>query len=148
MPELLESLELLDESELLEEPEEPEEPEESSLPEELAEPEPECAEPVEPERLALPESVSRLPDGVECDALPVPGERFATEGCAEPGSVAATAPATTTLAKLTVAVVALRRRLPRSRSATACETSRGALACGRSLRNSGLFMLSVWHTRL
>lgn len=136
MPELLELLELLDEPELLEEPEEPEEPE------------PECVEPVEPERLALPESVARLPDDVECDALPVPDERFATEGCAEPGSVAATAPATTTLAKLTVAVVALRRRLPRSRSATACETSRGALACGRSLRNSGLFMLPVWHTRL
>lgn len=39
--------------------------------------------------------------------------------CVEPGSAAATAPAATTLARPTVAVVAFSLRLPRSRSATA-----------------------------
>lgn len=78
---------------------------------------------------------------------------FATGVCAEPGSATATAPAATTLAKLTVAVVALRRRLPRSRSATAWLTLRAAPSrlrrSGRCSRwNTSLLMLSVWHTQL
>lgn len=73
--------------------------------------------------------------------------------CVEPGSATATAPAATTLAKPTVAVVAFRRRLPRSRSATARETlrprlSRDPRAYGDPSGNSGLLMLSVWHTQL
>lgn len=73
--------------------------------------------------------------------------------CADPGSVTATAPAATTLAKLTVAVVALRRRLPRSRSATPRATLRAApsrlpRSRGCSWGNSSLLMLSVWHNQL
>jgi hypothetical protein len=44
--------------------------------------------------------------------------------CAEPGSVAATAPVMATLAKPTAAVVTFSRRRPRSRSATAREMAR------------------------
>lgn len=48
----------------------------------------------------------------------------------EPGSTAATAPAAITLAKPTVAVTAFSRCLPRSRSATACDTWRAAARAG------------------
>lgn len=46
--------------------------------------------------------------------------------CVEPGSAAATAPAASTLATLTLTVAVFSRRLPRSRSATARETCRAA----------------------
>jgi hypothetical protein len=42
-----------------------------------------------------------------------------TAACVDPGRAMSTAPATPTLARDTVAVVVFRRRLPRSRSATA-----------------------------
>jgi hypothetical protein len=65
----------------------------------------------------------------------------------------ATTPAAATLAKPTVAVVAFSRRLPRSRSATALETSRPRLvraprSRGDPSRKSGLVILSVWHIHL
>lgn len=73
------------------------------LPEELEPPEPELAEPDPdvPEELDVPEEVP-----VEWD-----DELFVDEvdECVEPGSVAATAPATATLAKPTAAVVAFSR---------------------------------------
>jgi hypothetical protein len=86
-----EELEELDEFEELEEPDEFEElvPESSELP-----------------VLVLALELLELPEVVAV-------------WCVEPGSAAATAPAATTLAKPTVAVVAFSLRLPRSRSATA-----------------------------
>jgi hypothetical protein len=82
------------------------------------------------------------------DGLPV----LVTATCVEPGSTAATAPAAITLANPTVAVVAFSRRRPRSRSATACQTSRLApRRCAEARdapsRACGLLMLSVLHTR-
>jgi hypothetical protein len=66
--------------------------------------------------------------------------------CEAPGSTMATAPAATTLAKPTVAVAAFSRRLPRSRSATACETWRAAArARADGLRSSQLSMFVVCH---
>jgi len=52
------------------------------------------------------------------DELPVP----VTAAWVDPGRIAATTPATTTLAKDTDTVVAFSRRRPSSRSATACAT--------------------------
>jgi len=49
-----------------------------------------------------------------------------TVACVDPGRRATTAPATATLAKDAVTVVAFSRRLPCSRSATACATRRAA----------------------
>lgn len=49
-----------------------------------------------------------------------------TVACVDPGRRATTAPATATLAKDAVTVAAFSRRLPRSRSATACATRRAA----------------------
>lgn len=49
----------------------------------------------------------------------LPDELLVTDACVEPGSTAITMPAATTEAADTVTVVALRRRLPCSRSATA-----------------------------
>jgi hypothetical protein len=83
------------------------------LPDELDEPD----EPV-------PEDVPDVPDEVddpdEVDELlsdDVP--ESLTEACVAPGSTATSAPATATLAKDAVTVVAVSRRLPCSRSATA-----------------------------
>jgi hypothetical protein len=80
------------------------------LPDEPADP----ADPLEPEPDVEP------PDELELDdeLLPV----LVTAAWLEPGRVAATAPATATLAKVTVTVVALSRRRPCSRSATARAT--------------------------
>jgi hypothetical protein len=65
----------------------------------------------------------------------------------EPGSTAATAPATSTLPTLTVAVAAVSLRRPRSRSATAIETCRAAARRrGAPVRSSQLSMFAVWHT--
>jgi hypothetical protein len=63
-----------------------------------------------------------LPDELELDdeLLPVP----VTAAWVDPGRIAATTPATTTLAKDTDTVVAFSRRRPSSRSATACATWR------------------------
>jgi hypothetical protein len=71
-------------------------------------------EPVPEPRFALPWLDALLPE-----ELPL-----VTAACVEPGSTTATAPAAITLANPTVAVVAFSLRRPRSRSATACETSR------------------------
>ena len=76
----------------------------------------ELEEPDESEEL-VPESSER-PVLVLALELLEPPEVVAV-WCVEPGSAAATAPAATTLAKPTVAVVAFSLRLPRSRSATA-----------------------------
>ena len=74
--------------------------------------------------------------------------------CVDPGSTAATTPAPTTLAKLTVAVAAVSRRRPRSRSATARDRSR-AVPCrrpgwpyGDSPGGSELLMPPVSHTQM
>jgi hypothetical protein len=53
-------------------------------------------------------------------------ELLVTAACVEPGSTATTTPAATTEANETVIVVAFRRRLPCSRSATACASLRAA----------------------
>jgi hypothetical protein len=147
LPELLEEF---DEFEELEPPEEPAVPE----PADPALAEPELFELVP--ALAALSPDEPLPEVAAPDTLPVPDvERCAlfTAACVEPGSEMATAPAAATLAKPTVTVVALRRRRPRSRSATAYEmwraaALRGPRSCGDPLRYSGLLMLSVWHIRL
>ena len=94
-------------------------------------------------------------------ADPPPG--VVTVACVDPGSTAATTPAPTTLAKLTVAVAAVSRRRPRSRSATARDRSRAA-PCRRpgwpyggrpgwpygdgSPRGSALLIPPVLHTQM
>jgi hypothetical protein len=77
-------------------------------------------------RAAVPALEEPVPDDAPRDTPAVPDEWFGlvTAACVEPGSVKATAPAAATLAKPTVAVAWLRRRRPRSRSATARETLR------------------------
>ena len=75
----------------------------------------ELEEPDESEEL-VPES-SEPPVAAALELLELP--EVVAVWCVEPGSAAATAPAATTLAKPTVAVVAFSLRLPRSRSATA-----------------------------
>ena len=69
---------------------------------------------VVPEPLALAGAL--LPD--KADVL-LPAELPVTDVCVEPGSTESTTPAATTEAKDTPTVVALSRRLPCSRSATA-----------------------------
>jgi hypothetical protein len=76
-----------------------------------------------PELLEELESLDDPPEEVPAEWADVLFVDEADE-CVEPGSVAATAPATATLAKLTAAVVAFSRRRPRSRSATAREMAR------------------------
>jgi hypothetical protein len=90
------------------------------------------------------------PDPVLADEPP----GVVAAGCVDPGSTAATTPAPTTLAKLTVAVAAVSRRRPRSRSATARDKSR-PVACRRpgwpydgSPRGSGLLIPPVSHTQM
>jgi hypothetical protein len=104
--------ELLDEFEEFDVPDDVEE----LLPE-LVPDEPELAE---PELELVPGFALPWLDELLEDEVPV----LVAAGCVEPGSTAATAPAAITLANPTVAVVAFSLRRPRSRSATACETSR------------------------
>jgi hypothetical protein len=68
----------------------------------------------------VPEELVGFLDVLSCDDVP---ESF-TVVCVAPGRTATSAPVTATLAKDTVMVVAFRRRLPRSRSATARAISR------------------------
>jgi hypothetical protein len=72
-----------------------------------------------PDELA-PDELAEPSDVLSCDDVP---ESFAAV-CAVPGRTAISAPVTATLAKDTVMVVAFRRRLPCSRSATARAISR------------------------
>jgi hypothetical protein len=58
-------------------------------------------------------------DPVPAELLPDDVPESLTEACVAPGSTATSAPATATLAKDAVTVVAVSRRLPCSRSATA-----------------------------
>ena len=64
----------------------------------------------EPDEPDEPVPVELVPDDVP---------EWLTEACVAPGSTAISAPATATLAKDAVTVVAVSRRLPCSRSATA-----------------------------
>jgi hypothetical protein len=81
-------------------------------------------EPADPADPLEPEPDVEPPDELELDdeLLPV----LVTAAWLEPGRIAATTPATATLAKDTVTVVALSRRRPCSRSATARATCRPA----------------------
>ena len=92
---------------------------------------------------ALPPVEALVP--ADDDELP----EVAAVGCVEPGSTAATAPAATTLAKPTVAVVAFSLRLPRSRSNRARVTSRRdpgrSWPRGDPVRSSQLSILAVCH---
>lgn len=113
---------------------------------ELVPDEPEVPEPEPEPRVVEPLDAWLPEDEVPARELP----EWVTAACVEPGRAAATAPAASTLAKPTVAVVAFSRRLPRSRSATALETSRlaacpGPVARGAPWRSSGLVMPSVLH---
>jgi len=72
-----------------------------------------------PDELA-PDELAEPLDVLSCDDVP---ESF-TVVCVAPGRSATSAPVTATLAKDTVMVVAFRRRLPCSRSATARAISR------------------------
>ncbi len=114
----------------------------------------------EPFEEAAPEPAFDEPPDEVPDAEP-PEETLAFDDpceeaavlCVEPGSAAATAPAATTLAKPTVAVVTFSLRRPRSRSATACETPRPpkrdpCQARDDSLPSPASLMPSVWHTYL
>ena len=78
----------------------------------------------------LPDDDEPLPDEPVPDE-PVPDDDELLPVCVtaawlEPGSIAATAPAATTLAAVRVTVVALSRRRPCARSATPCATWRAA----------------------
>jgi hypothetical protein len=71
---------------------------------------------------SLPELLAGVGVLVALEELDVPLSvelPLLTDACVEPGSTATTTPAATTEAKDTVIVVAFRRRLPCSRSATA-----------------------------
>jgi hypothetical protein len=68
----------------------------------------------------VPDDPVELLDVLWCDDVPEPFSAL----CAVPGRTAISAPVTATLAKDTVTVVAFRRRLPCSRSATARAISR------------------------
>ena len=77
----------------------------------------------EPDEL-VPEDVPDVPDEVDDpdevdELLPDDVPESLTEACVAPGRTSSTAPATATLAKDAVTVVAVSRRLPCSRSATA-----------------------------
>jgi hypothetical protein len=126
----------------------------------------------EPE-LVEPEPVVPLPDvplpEVPLPDVPLPDDELPVRDAAleldelfdevtvlwaEPGSTTATTPAVTTLAKLTVAVVAVSRRRPRSRSAMARERLRAAAWRDTARprddpsRSSWLLMSPVWHAQL
>lgn len=92
----------------------------------LLDPFDELPEELEPEFDVAPVDEPELDD----DLLPV----LVVAAWVEPGSITATTPATATLARDTDVVVAFRRRLPCSRSATARATGRAAprLAAPRS----------------
>jgi hypothetical protein len=111
LPWLPESLDGFEEPEDFAEPEDPEEPDAFEEPDSLEEPD--ALE--EPADFAAPEVADDFEEPAEWLVL-------VTAVCVLPGSAAATAPAAATLAKLTAAVALLRRRRPRSRSATARET--------------------------
>ena len=66
------------------------------------------------------------PDFAALDVLLSDEVPLVTDACVEPGSTATTTPAATTEANETVIVVAFSRRLPCSRSATACASLRAA----------------------
>jgi hypothetical protein len=87
------------------------------------------------DELAPVELVALL-DVLSCDVVP---ESF-TVACVAPGRTAISAPVTATLAKDTVTVVAFRRRLPCSRSAT-------ARAISRLFISSSLTRAAVWTMR-
>ena len=113
---------------------------------ELCEPEPGFVVPVPDPPLAGEE----LPVPVLADEPP----GVVAAGCVDPGSTAATTPAPTTLAKLTVAVAAVSRRRPRSRSATARDRSRAVpwrrpgCPYGDSPRGSELLIPPVLHMQM
>jgi hypothetical protein len=104
----------------------------------------EPADPVDPAEPVEPEPDVEPPDELELDdeLLPV----LVTAAWLEPGRIAATTPATATLAKDTVTVVALSRRRPCSRSATARATCRPApwsdVRRGPAAGSSQLFTLT------
>jgi hypothetical protein len=85
----------------------------------------EPAEPVPEELLELPllEDAPELVEPPDDALLPAEFPEDFTDACVDPGRTAITTPATATLARDTVTVVVLRRRLPRSRSATARASS-------------------------
>jgi hypothetical protein len=72
-------------------------------------------EPDEPEEVEEVEEVEPSDDELLLDDVP----ESLTEACVAPGRTTSTAPATATLANDAVTVVAVSRRLPCSRSATA-----------------------------
>jgi hypothetical protein len=84
----------------------------------------------------VPDEPVELLDVLWCDDVP---ESF-TVVCAVPGRTAISAPVTATLAKDTVMVVAFRRRLPCSRSAT-------ARAISRLLMSPSLTRAAEWTVR-
>jgi hypothetical protein len=84
----------------------------------------------------VPDELAGLLAVLSCDDVP---ESF-TVVCAAPGRTAISAPVTATLAKDTVMVVALRRRLPCSRSAT-------ARAISRLFMSPSLTRTAVWTVR-
>jgi hypothetical protein len=95
--------------------------------------------------LDVPPVDDEPPVPVLTDELPV----LVSVVCVVPGRTAATAPAATTLAKPTVAVAVFSLRLPRSRSATACDTCRAAVRSrGEPQRSSQLSILAVCHASL
>jgi hypothetical protein len=124
---------------------------------EEAAPEPAFAAPPDEVPEEVPEEVPDAEPPEETLAFDEPREEAAVL-CVEPGSAAATAPAATTLAKPTVAVVTFSLRRPRSRSATACETPRPPKRDPCQARDDPLpspaspcpasLMPSVWHTYL
>ena len=83
-----------------------------------------------------PDELVELLDVLSCDDVP---ESF-TVVCVVPGRIAISAPVTATLAKDTVMVVAFRRRLPCSRSAT-------ARAISRLFMSPSLTRAAVWTMR-
>ena len=84
----------------------------------------------------VPDELAELLDVLSCDDVP---ESLAV-AWVDPGSTAISAPVTATLAKDTVMVVAFRRRLPCSRSAT-------ARAISRLFMSSSLTRVAVWTVR-
>ena len=102
-------------------------------------------EPDEP----VPEDVPDVPDEVDDPDEPDDVPESLTEACVAPGSTATSAPATATLAKDAVTVVAVSRRLPCSRSATARASCRAlAWPAARSRRALSLAPLRSRFSRL
>ena len=89
------------------------------LDDELDEPVPEEV-PDEPDVVEDPDVVDELDEPPDDDVLlPDDVPESLTDACVDPGSTTSTAPVTATLAKDAATVVAVSRRLPCSRSATA-----------------------------